>query len=64
MNIVRAVKQGLRFRPILDTVRDTLAWHATRTAADGEYSLKAGLTPEREQNLLQAFAGYRAARPV
>jgi 2'-hydroxyisoflavone reductase len=66
MNIVRAVKAGLRFRPILDTVRDTLAWHATRegAAAGGEYSLKAGLTPEREQNLLQAFAGYRAARPV
>jgi 2'-hydroxyisoflavone reductase len=64
MNIVRAAKAGLRFRPILDTVRDTLAWHATRTAGTPDYTLKAGLAPEREQNLLQAFAGYRAARPV
>jgi 2'-hydroxyisoflavone reductase len=64
MNIVRAAKAGLRFRPILDTARDTLAWHSTRTAGTPDYTLKAGLAPEREQNLLQAFAGYRAARPV
>jgi len=64
MNIVRAVKAGLRFRPILDTARDTLEWHATRVAGTPDYALQAGLTPEREQSLLQAFAGYRAARPV
>ena len=64
MNIVRAAKAGLRFRPILDTVRDTLAWHASRTAGTPDYALKAGLPPEREQSLLQAFAGYRAGRPA
>ncbi len=48
----RAVAAGLTFRPLADTVRDTLAWDATRPADLGR---KAGLTPERERDLLAAW---------
>ncbi|MBI4408562.1 MAG: NAD-dependent epimerase/dehydratase family protein [Gemmatimonadetes bacterium] len=45
----KAVGAGLRFRPLADTVRDTLEWDATR----GEPALRAGLPPEREDALLR-----------
>jgi 2'-hydroxyisoflavone reductase len=48
----RAVGQGLRFRDLETTVRDTLAWHNQRPAAQKE-KLRAGLTPEREAELLK-----------
>ncbi|MDH5605255.1 MAG: epimerase [Anaerolineae bacterium] len=54
----RAVKAGLTFRPITETIRDTLAWHAGRGE---DYELKAGLTPERERELLQA---WKEAQPA
>jgi 2'-hydroxyisoflavone reductase len=47
----RAVAKGLRFRPLDTTVRDTLAWHETRPAEQKE-KLRAGLTVEREKQLL------------
>ena len=45
----KAVAAGLRFRPLEDTVRDTLAWHRRREwpPADG-----VGLSRERERELL------------
>ena len=48
----RAVARGLRFRPLEVTVRDTLAWHDKRPAAQRE-KLRAGLTPAREAQLLK-----------
>jgi 2'-hydroxyisoflavone reductase len=48
----RAVAHGLRFRDLDTTVRDTLAWHSQRPAAQKE-KLRAGLTPEREAELLR-----------
>lgn len=47
----RAVQKGLRFRELNTTVADTLAWHRTRPA-EQQAKLKAGLTPEREAELL------------
>ena len=47
----RAVQKGLRFRELSNTVADTLAWHRTRPA-EQQAKLKAGLTPEREAELL------------
>ena len=47
----RAVAQGLRFRSLDTTVGDTLAWHRQRPAAQQE-KLRAGLSPERETELL------------
>jgi 2'-hydroxyisoflavone reductase len=48
-DISRALAAGLSFRPLEDTIRDTLAWDAERTEphADG-----VGLTRERERALL------------
>jgi 2'-hydroxyisoflavone reductase len=45
----RAMAAGLTFRPIADTVRDTLAW---AKAERGDRPWRAGLTAEREQELL------------
>lgn len=48
----KAINAGLSFRPIADTVRDTLAWDATRPA---DLTRRAGLTREREAELLAAW---------
>jgi 2'-hydroxyisoflavone reductase len=48
----RAVAQGLRFRDLDVTIRDTLAWHNQRPA-DEKAKLRAGLTAEREAELLK-----------
>jgi nucleoside-diphosphate-sugar epimerase len=51
----RATKAGLKITPMRKTCHDTLAWHLTRPAAEQE-KLKAGLTPEREKEVLAALA--------
>lgn len=48
----RALAAGLRVRPVQQTVRDTLAW--ARVAEKRPGALKAGLSPEREAELLAA----------
>ena len=48
----RAVQQGLRFRDLATTVRDTLDWHNKRPAEQRQ-KLAVGLTPEREAELLK-----------
>jgi 2'-hydroxyisoflavone reductase len=53
-NIERAVAAGLTFRPLAETVRDTLAWHETRTA-ERKAQLNAGLPAERELEVLNAW---------
>lgn len=50
----RAQAAGLRWRPVAETVRDTLAWHLTRPAAERD-AMKAGLSPAREAALLAAW---------
>lgn len=54
-DICRAVSTGLTFRPLRDTVQATLDWALGR----GEYELRAGLSPAREQELLAAYAASR-----
>lgn len=50
----RAVAKGLRFRPVGETARDTLAWwKASPAGAAGK--LRAGLAPERERAVLEAL---------
>lgn len=51
INCDKAIDAGLTFRPVAETVKDTLTWQQTRT---GE-SLKAGLDPEKERRLLQQW---------
>lgn len=48
-DLSKAIRAGLTFRPLADTVRDTIAWANTRPA---EYEWRAGLKPDREQELL------------
>ncbi len=48
-NIDAAVAHGLTFRPLADTIRDTLTWHATRP---DDYEMKIGISAEREAELL------------
>lgn len=50
----RAIAKGLRFRDLQTTVGDTLAWHAKRPA-EQQQKLKAGLSPEREAELLKLW---------
>jgi len=50
VDVSKAIKAGLKFRPLEDTVHDTLAWAKTRPA---DHKWRAGLKPEREQELLQ-----------
>lgn len=55
----RAIANGLRFRPIADTVRDTLHW---AKAERGEKPFaRTGLPPEREQELLARWRGAGGA---
>ena len=53
-DISRAINAGLKFRPLEDTVRDTLAWANTRPA---DHEWRAGLKLEREQALLKLLNG-------
>jgi 2'-hydroxyisoflavone reductase len=48
----KAISHGLRFRPLNETIGDTLAWAATRPDT---YEWRAGITPERERALLSAW---------
>ena len=51
--IERAVAAGLGFTPLAQAVADTLAWAAARPEA----ALKAGLTPEREAEIVAKLYG-------
>jgi 2'-hydroxyisoflavone reductase len=51
----RAEKKGLKFRSLETTIRDTLAWQKTRP--EDKQVLKAGLTAEKEAELLAKLRG-------
>jgi nucleoside-diphosphate-sugar epimerase len=54
----RAVRAGLEFRPLVETVRDTLAWigSGSQIIRDDWAEERPGLTPEREAELLKDAA--------
>lgn len=54
MNNKKAIGQGLTFRPLNTTIRDTLAWENTRT----DIERKAGLEPEKEKEVLAKWREY------
>jgi 2'-hydroxyisoflavone reductase len=56
VDCARARDAGLAFRPLEDTVRDTLAWVATRPAGEPR---RAGLDAARERELLAAWHARR-----
>jgi nucleoside-diphosphate-sugar epimerase len=52
--IDRALAKGLTFRPLAETARETLAWFKS-LPQDRQSKLRAGLTPEREAEVLAAW---------
>lgn len=52
INCSRAMTRGLSFRSLAETIQDILAWDATRSF---DIERRAGLTSERELQLLQAW---------
>jgi len=54
INCSRAISAGLRFRPLAETARDTLEWFKS-LPAERQSQLKAGLSPEREREVLEAW---------
>jgi len=53
-SISRALAKGLTFRPLAYTARDTLAWFQSQPQ-DRQSKMKAGLSPEREAEVLAAW---------
>ena len=51
-NCSKAFMDGLTFRPLSETVRDTLAWKTTSATPD---TMRSGMKPEQEQQLLQKW---------
>ncbi|MGH8181902.1 MAG: NAD-dependent epimerase/dehydratase family protein [Steroidobacteraceae bacterium] len=54
INVTRALKAGLKLRPLDGTVHDTLQWHLARPTAE-RASLKAGISADREREVLAAW---------
>jgi 2'-hydroxyisoflavone reductase len=58
VSLQRAISAGLTFRPIEDTLRDTLAWDRSRPEP---IERRAGMKPEREQELLEKWRAHERA---
>jgi 2'-hydroxyisoflavone reductase len=54
VNIDKAIKAGLRSRPLAETVRDTLAWYHA-WPLDTPFPWRGGITAEREAEVLAAW---------
>ncbi|TLS50728.1 epimerase [Paenibacillus antri] len=59
LNVSKAVREGLTFRPLEDTVRDTFAWDRARGA---DVKRVAGLDAEKERRLLDEWRRFLDAR--
>jgi 2'-hydroxyisoflavone reductase len=54
VSVKRALANGLTFRPLVNTAHDTLAWFKAQSP-ERQAKLKAGLSPERETEVLAAW---------
>jgi 2'-hydroxyisoflavone reductase len=52
VDVSKAIRAGLKFRPLEETVRDTLEWAQTRPR---DHEWRAGLTAQREAEVLAAL---------
>ena len=55
INVNKALRKGLTFRPISETIRDTLDWWATVPQERRDRPMRSGLTAEREREALEAW---------
>lgn len=60
-SVDRALKTGLRIRPLESTLADTLRWHLDRPQAERD-ALRAGLQSEREREVLAAWDAAQASQ--
>jgi len=60
VSAARALQAGLQIRSMTETVTDTLRWHLQRPEAERQ-KLKAGLSPEREAEVLAAWQRSQSA---
>lgn len=60
INIQKAIKAGLTFRPLADTAANVLAFNDSRDA-ERQAKLRAGITPEREKEVLAAWKAKQKA---
>ena len=51
MSTEKALAAGLKFRPLKETIIDTLAWESSRDVAEK----KAGLDPAKEKRVLEIW---------
>jgi len=58
INIKRAVKNGLTFRPIPDTASATLEWFR-KQPTERQARLRSGISPARETEVLKAWHAYK-----
>lgn len=61
VNCAKAINDGLTFRPLTGTIRDTMEWESTRPL---DITWCAGLPPARESRLLRAWQQRAAAAPA
>lgn len=61
LDISRAREAGLTFRPVEETIRDTLQWWKT-LPEERTKTLRAGIAPEREAEVLAAWHGRPGAK--
>ena len=54
VDVSKAIRAGLTFRPLKETVRDTLEWAGTRPT---DHAWRAGLTREKEVEVLASLQG-------
>jgi 2'-hydroxyisoflavone reductase len=52
----KAIAAGLTYRPLEETITDTLRWSSNRPQG---YNWRAGISPEREAELLEAWANHQ-----
>jgi 2'-hydroxyisoflavone reductase len=60
VSIARALKAGLTFRPLSETIQSTLAWWDS-LPEDRRAKMRAGLAPEKETAALEALKGKAPA---
>lgn len=59
VSVAAATQLGLTFRPMADTVKDTLAWFAS-LPQERQAQLRAGIAPAKESQVLQAWRDKNA----